>query len=294
MCTSGARPCGRHPGQQLAAAVAAVTACVVGQFGAVPQRRQRATPAGAACCGGAGRPPGAPPFFTSLDEYDRTVRMLVDTGVILDPGHDLLGRAPVGEFPDGRGPGGRRAGDGRRNGVAGHADQGRGDDGARRARGQGDDLGRLPPGRAAGGVLEGRPRRAVAAARWIWSTVAGRCRRASSWARWCNGCARRWMHSVNTTASSTNSTASSAQGNGAMRQLRAWQQARRDDGRHRRGRRCHTELSYAECVTLVAVSVLRGDRAGERMVTPHARHQQQPPSGYGRLYARDNAPFTNL
>ncbi|GAB3033163.1 glutamate--cysteine ligase [Mycobacterium bourgelatii] len=28
---------------------------------------------------------GAPPFFPSLDEYERTVRMLVDTGVILDP-----------------------------------------------------------------------------------------------------------------------------------------------------------------------------------------------------------------
>jgi len=27
---------------------------------------------------------GPPPFFTSLEEYDRTVRMLVDTGVILD------------------------------------------------------------------------------------------------------------------------------------------------------------------------------------------------------------------
>jgi glutamate---cysteine ligase / carboxylate-amine ligase len=29
---------------------------------------------------------GAPPFFSSVDEYDRTVRMLVDTGVIVDQG----------------------------------------------------------------------------------------------------------------------------------------------------------------------------------------------------------------
>ena len=148
---------------------------------------------------------GAPPFFTSPDEYDRTVRMLVDTGVILDREDGLLGRAPVGGFPDGRGPGGRCPGDGRRNGAACHPDQGRGDDGTRRARRR-----RRPaaPGRTAGGVLEGRPRRAGRAHTGFgaWPRRGAGARAVDP--RWCNGCARRWMRSANISASSTNSTAS--------------------------------------------------------------------------------------
>ncbi|OBI90629.1 glutamate--cysteine ligase 2 [Mycobacterium asiaticum] len=42
---------------------------------------------------------GAPPFFASADEYDRTVRMLVDTGVILDTGMVYWDVRPSADFP---------------------------------------------------------------------------------------------------------------------------------------------------------------------------------------------------
>ncbi|OBK27953.1 carboxylate--amine ligase [Mycobacterium asiaticum] len=42
---------------------------------------------------------GAPPFFTSIEEYDRTVRMLVDTGVILDDGMVYWDVRPSADFP---------------------------------------------------------------------------------------------------------------------------------------------------------------------------------------------------
>jgi glutamate---cysteine ligase / carboxylate-amine ligase len=42
---------------------------------------------------------GAPPFFTSPDEYDRTVRMLVDTGVLLDPNMIYWDVRPSANFP---------------------------------------------------------------------------------------------------------------------------------------------------------------------------------------------------
>ncbi len=42
---------------------------------------------------------GAPPYFTSLDEYDRTVRMLIDTGVILDGGMVYWDVRPSADFP---------------------------------------------------------------------------------------------------------------------------------------------------------------------------------------------------
>lgn len=42
---------------------------------------------------------GAPPYFTSIDEYDRTVRMLVDTGVILDSGMVYWDVRPSADFP---------------------------------------------------------------------------------------------------------------------------------------------------------------------------------------------------
>jgi hypothetical protein len=44
----------------------------------------------------------------------------------------------------------------------------------------------------------------------------------SSWARWCEWRARRWMRSVNTTRVVDELDRIAAQGNGAMRQLRAW------------------------------------------------------------------------
>lgn len=42
---------------------------------------------------------GAPPFFASSDEYDRTVRMLVDTGVLLDQGMVYWDVRPSADFP---------------------------------------------------------------------------------------------------------------------------------------------------------------------------------------------------
>jgi carboxylate-amine ligase len=42
---------------------------------------------------------GPPPFFSSPDEYDRTVRMLVDTGVILDEGMIYWDVRPSADFP---------------------------------------------------------------------------------------------------------------------------------------------------------------------------------------------------
>ncbi|HSS25852.1 MAG TPA: glutamate--cysteine ligase, partial [Mycobacterium sp.] len=42
---------------------------------------------------------GPPPFFTSPEEYDRTVRMLVDTGVILDRDMIYWDVRPSAEFP---------------------------------------------------------------------------------------------------------------------------------------------------------------------------------------------------
>ena len=42
---------------------------------------------------------GAPPFFTSPDEYDRAVRMLVDTGVILDQDMIYWDVRPSANFP---------------------------------------------------------------------------------------------------------------------------------------------------------------------------------------------------
>jgi len=42
---------------------------------------------------------GPPPFFSSPDDYDRTVRMLVDTGVILDEGMIYWDVRPSANFP---------------------------------------------------------------------------------------------------------------------------------------------------------------------------------------------------
>jgi glutamate---cysteine ligase / carboxylate-amine ligase len=42
---------------------------------------------------------GPPPFFTSPEEYDRTVRMLVDTGVILDQDMIYWDVRPSADFP---------------------------------------------------------------------------------------------------------------------------------------------------------------------------------------------------
>jgi glutamate---cysteine ligase / carboxylate-amine ligase len=42
---------------------------------------------------------GAPPFFSSIDEYDRTVGMLIDTGVILDRGMVYWDVRPSSDFP---------------------------------------------------------------------------------------------------------------------------------------------------------------------------------------------------
>lgn len=42
---------------------------------------------------------GAPPYFASIDEYDRTVRMLIDTGVILDTGMVYWDVRPSADFP---------------------------------------------------------------------------------------------------------------------------------------------------------------------------------------------------
>lgn len=42
---------------------------------------------------------GAPPFFTSPDEYDRTVHMLVETGVLLDEGMAYWDVRPSANFP---------------------------------------------------------------------------------------------------------------------------------------------------------------------------------------------------
>src|SRR6202012_704586 len=42
---------------------------------------------------------GAPPFFISPGEYDRTVRMLVDTGVLLDPNMIYWDVRPSASFP---------------------------------------------------------------------------------------------------------------------------------------------------------------------------------------------------
>ncbi len=56
---------------------------------------------------------GAPPFFASPDDYDRAVRMLVDTGVIVDKDMIYWDVRPSAKLPDGGDPSGRRAGDGR-------------------------------------------------------------------------------------------------------------------------------------------------------------------------------------
>ena len=75
---------------------------------------------------------GPPPHFDSVDEYDGMVRMLQRAGARARRRHGLLGRPPVGQVPDDRGACRRRAGDGRRDRAAGHADPRQRDDGARR------------------------------------------------------------------------------------------------------------------------------------------------------------------
>lgn len=95
---AGARPRRGHPCQQLAAAVAAVIACAVGQFAGVPQRRQRLRElAQRAVEALAGRRSAA--VFASPGEYDDAVRMLVDTGVILDKDMIYWDVRPSAEFP---------------------------------------------------------------------------------------------------------------------------------------------------------------------------------------------------
>lgn len=42
---------------------------------------------------------GAPPFFSSINDYERTVRMLVDTGIILDRGMIYWDIRPSADFP---------------------------------------------------------------------------------------------------------------------------------------------------------------------------------------------------
>ena len=42
---------------------------------------------------------GPPPYFSSIEEYDRTVRMLVDTGMILDAGMIYWDVRPSADFP---------------------------------------------------------------------------------------------------------------------------------------------------------------------------------------------------
>jgi len=42
---------------------------------------------------------GPPPFFSSIEEYDRTVRMLVDTGVLVDQGMIYWDVRPSADFP---------------------------------------------------------------------------------------------------------------------------------------------------------------------------------------------------
>ncbi|OBA79455.1 carboxylate--amine ligase [Mycobacterium sp. 1164966.3] len=42
---------------------------------------------------------GPPPFFSSIEAYDRTVRMLVDTGIILDAGMIYWDVRPSADFP---------------------------------------------------------------------------------------------------------------------------------------------------------------------------------------------------
>ncbi|OSC36599.1 glutamate--cysteine ligase [Mycobacterium decipiens] len=42
---------------------------------------------------------GAPPFFSSIEEYDRAVRMLLDAGVILDPNMIYWDVRPSANFP---------------------------------------------------------------------------------------------------------------------------------------------------------------------------------------------------
>ena len=43
---------------------------------------------------------GPPPHFDSADEYDAVVQMLLDAGAMLRRRHGLLGRAAVGQLPD--------------------------------------------------------------------------------------------------------------------------------------------------------------------------------------------------
>ena len=74
---------------------------------------------------------GPPPHFDSVDEYDAMVAMLQARGRDARRRHGLLGRPPVGQFPDDRGARRRRARHGGRVGAAGHADQGQCDDGTR-------------------------------------------------------------------------------------------------------------------------------------------------------------------
>ena len=142
---------------------------------------------------------GPPPFFTSPEEYDRTVRMLVDTGVILDGDMIYWDVRPSADLPTVE----VRVADVPatvaetvllatliRAAVMT----------ALEARDRGDAAGRLAPAalraaywKAAHDSLSGRTLdliggRGAVPAREQLDT-------------WCNGCARRWMRSVNTTVS---------------------------------------------------------------------------------------------
>jgi glutamate---cysteine ligase / carboxylate-amine ligase len=105
---------------------------------------------------------GAPPFFTSPEEFDRAVRMLVDTGVILDQKMIYWDVRPSTNFPTIE----IRVADVpatvAETLLTRHPDQRRGYDGTRRARPRRE---RRAPAtrRAAGRVLESRSRRVVRA-----------------------------------------------------------------------------------------------------------------------------------
>jgi glutamate---cysteine ligase / carboxylate-amine ligase len=153
---------------------------------------------------------GAPPFFTSPQEYDRTVRMLVDTEVILDQKMTYWDVRPSANFPTIE----VRVADVPatvaetvllatliRAAVMTALDA------------QPDDVGHLPPAALRAAYWKAA-HDGCRDARLISSTAGGPSRRVSSWGLWCNGCARRWMRSVNTTVSWTNSTASQRRATG--------------------------------------------------------------------------------
>ena len=155
---------------------------------------------------------GPPPHFDSVDEYDAVVADAAPRRRRARRRHGLLGRAAVGQLPDRRGARRRRARHGRRDGAAGHADQGLRDDGAGRRTAWRTDT---PAGaaRVEGGLLEVRPRRPRRSRPSTWKAISPRPRECC-WTASSTACGRPSKRSATTNWCVANSIALSSRATG--------------------------------------------------------------------------------